>query len=179
MDERLDQASEFNERRQDGANLPSCIVPRGYERVSNSKTCQNLYSADMLRSQELFPAGFCGETLRTIALLLPSADRDVMHWYRKQQFLERLDSRAAKLPILRIEGRQINGFHFWRQRLTILKQAFDEAEPSTISQWWYDRRRGPQWYTFWVAIIVLALTVFFGLAQLIEGAIQVYFAWHQ
>jgi hypothetical protein len=101
-----------------------------------------------------------------------------MHWYQKQKSPGRLDSRVTQLPILRIEDRQIDKFQFWRQRLTILKQAYDETEPNTISQWWYDRRRGPQWYTFWVAIIVLGLTVFFGFAQTIEGAIQVYFAWH-
>ena len=132
----------------------------------------------MTRSQDLFPPGFCEETLRSIALLLPSADGGVVCWYRKQQQLQHLDGRATKRPILRVVGRQIDKFYFWRERLIILKQVFDEAEPNTISQWWYDRRRGPQWYTFWVAIVVLALTVFFGLAQTIEGAIQVYFAWH-
>jgi len=116
--------------------------------------------------------------LRTIALLLPSTDKGVKNWYRKQQLLYRLDSQATKRPIPGIEGRQIDKFYFWRERLVILKQAFDEAEPYTISQWWYDRRRGPQWYTFWVAIVVLVLTVFFGLAQTIEGAVQVYLAWH-
>lgn len=132
----------------------------------------------MPRSKDLFPPGFCQETLHTIALLLPSVDISVKRWYRKQQRLYRLDSRAIKCPLLRVEGRQIDKFHFWRERLVILKQVFDEAEPRTISQWWHDRRRGPQWYTFWVAVVVLVLTVFFGLAQTIEGAIQVYFAWH-
>ena len=29
-------------------------------------------------------------------------------------------------------------------------------------------------YTFWVAVLVLVLTIFFGLVQSIEGALQVY-----
>lgn len=132
----------------------------------------------MPRSKNLFPPGFCEETLHTIALLLPSINKGIGSWYRKQQKVYRLDSRAIKRPLLRAEGRQIDRFYFWRERLTILKQVFDEAEPKTMSQWWHDRRRGPQWYTFWVALVVLALTVFFGLAQTIEGAIQVYLAWH-
>lgn len=74
--------------------------------------------------------------------------------------------------------RQIDHFHFWRDRLVILKQAYDEATPRALPQWWYDRRNGPQWYTFWTAIVVLVLTVFFGLIQSIEGAIQVYKAYH-
>jgi hypothetical protein len=116
--------------------------------------------------------------LRTIALLLPSADESIGNWYRKQQRAHCLDSRAIKRPLLRIEGRQIDKFHFWRERLTMLKELLDEAEPRTLSQWWYDRRRGPQWYTFWVAVVVLVITVFFGLVQSIEGALQVYLAWH-
>jgi hypothetical protein len=55
-----------------------------------------------------------------------------------------------------------------------LKQVFDEAQPNTLSRWWYDRRNGVQFYTFWVAVMVLILTVFFGLVQSIEGALQVY-----
>lgn len=101
-----------------------------------------------------------------------------MAWYRKQQSLACLDANAIRCPRLRADDRQTDNFHFWRERLVILKQVFDEAEPSTISQWWYDRRKGPQWYTFWVAIAVLLLTVFFGIVQSIEGALQVYKAYH-
>jgi hypothetical protein len=72
----------------------------------------------------------------------------------------------------------MDNFRYWRERLCILKQVFDEAEPATLSQWWYDRRKGPQWYTFWVAVAVLVLTVFFGFVQSIEGALQVYKAYH-
>lgn len=56
----------------------------------------------------------------------------------------------------------------------MLKQAFDETQPKTMRQWWYDSRNGVQWYTFWVAMLVLVLTVVFGLVQSIEGALQVY-----
>lgn len=60
----------------------------------------------------------------------------------------------------------------------MLKQAYDETTPRGLPQWWYDRRNGVQWYTFWTAIVVLVLTVFFGLVQSVEGAIQVYKAYH-
>jgi ABC-type Fe3+ transport system permease subunit len=58
--------------------------------------------------------------------------------------------------------------------LVMLKQVFDEAQPRTMAQWWHDRRNGVQWYTFWVAVMVLALTILFGLIQSVEGALQVY-----
>jgi hypothetical protein len=73
--------------------------------------------------------------------------------------------------------RQIQNFKVWRNRLIMLKEAFDEARPKTLRQWWHDRRNGVQWYTFWVAIVILALTIFFGLIQSIEGAMQVYAAF--
>jgi len=62
--------------------------------------------------------------------------------------------------------------------VVILKQVFDESRPSTLLQWWNDRRNGVQWYTFWVAILVLLFTMFFGMVQSIEGALQVYKAYH-
>jgi hypothetical protein len=76
------------------------------------------------------------------------------------------------------KSRQIEQFRFWRDRLVILKEAFDDATPRTLSQWWYDRRNGVQWYTFWVAVLVLVLTILFGLVQCIEGGLQVYKAYH-
>jgi ABC-type Fe3+ transport system permease subunit len=59
----------------------------------------------------------------------------------------------------------------------MLKDVFDEAEPRSLAQLWYDRRKRVQWYTFWVAVLVFVLAVFFGLVQSIEGALQVYLAF--
>ena len=66
---------------------------------------------------------------------------------------------------------RLEEYHYWYDRLLILKEEFDEARPTTIAQWWNDRRDGIQWYSLW---IVMLLTLFFGLVQSIEGAIQVY-----
>lgn len=85
---------------------------------------------------------------------------------------------ATRCGHLKASDRQIEIFTFWHDRLVILKQIFDEAEPSTISEWWYDRRKGVQWYIFWVAAMVLALTVFFGAVQCVEGGLQVYKAYY-
>jgi hypothetical protein len=56
----------------------------------------------------------------------------------------------------------------------ILKQVFDDTEPSPVKQWWKDRRKRVQWYTFWVAAMVLGLTVLFRLVQCVEGGLQVW-----
>ncbi len=129
-------------------------------------------------SSNLFPAGLIDETLRTLALLFPQTDKHTKKWFRKNCATQNLDSKAMKCSRLRAEDRHIENFKFWHDWLIILKQVFDEAEPGTISQWWYDRRKRVQWYTFWVAAVVLALTIFFGLVQSIEGALQVYKAYN-
>jgi hypothetical protein len=125
----------------------------------------------------IFPEGFVEETLRTLALLFPEFDNDIKIWIRSLPSIPQLDRRVRECGGLRADDRQIENFRFWHDRLVILKQVFDEAEPSTLSQWWYDRRKGTQWYTFWIAAIVLALTIFFGVVQCVEGALQVYKAF--
>lgn len=135
--------------------------------------------ADLLVSPVL-PAQLLAETLQTLSLLFPLNDKRTKKWLKKHTGSERFDkalSTCVPLP-LQINERQLENFHYWHDRLVILKQAFDQSRPSNISQWWYDRRNGDQRSTFWVAIIVLVLTIFFGLVQSIEGALQVYKAFH-
>lgn len=126
----------------------------------------------------LFPPALAEETLRTLALLFPQSDSATTRWIAKLPSSMHLDSQLGKCGQLRIDDRQIENFRFWHDRLVILKETFDESRPSTLSQWWCDRRNGVQWYTFWVAILVLFLTIFFGVVQSIEGALQVYKAYH-
>ncbi|KAF8854411.1 hypothetical protein BDZ45DRAFT_597067 [Acephala macrosclerotiorum] len=132
----------------------------------------------------LFPTGLIDETIRTLALLLPEHNKDVEKWFKKQQkaTLKRrrlpLDNFVRQCGQLKKSERQIDNFVYWHDRLIILKQVFDEAEPSTMKQWWNDRRKRVQWYTFWVAALVLGLTILFGLIQCVEGAMQVYKAYH-
>jgi hypothetical protein len=114
----------------------------------------------------MFPDGFIDETIRTLALLFPQSDPKTRKWFRKISRVSNLDSQAVKCDRLRAIDRHINNFAFWRDRLVVLKQVFDEAEPSTEVQW----------YTFWVAILVLVFTLVFGLVQCIEGALQIYTA---
>jgi len=79
---------------------------------------------------------------------------------------------------MRTADRQAKQFDFWREELLTLKEIFDSPRSSSLTNFWYDRRNKIQWYTFWIAAMVLALTIFFGLVQSIEGALQVYKAYH-
>jgi hypothetical protein len=105
---------------------------------------------------------------------LPTANKGTKKWLSN---FPNIDHRVNQCGHLKTDDRQIERFLFRHDRLVSLKQVFDEAQPKTLSQWWYDRRNGVQWYTFWVAILVLAFTLLFGLIQCIEGAMQVYIAY--
>ncbi|KAL2827739.1 hypothetical protein BDW59DRAFT_179017 [Aspergillus cavernicola] len=124
------------------------------------------------RQTSIFPPGLVDETLATLALLFPQGDKEVQRWYNKQDDPEELDKNILSCGMV---GRQIGSYRYWHDRLVMLKTEFDRTQPSTISQWWNDRRDGRQWYPLWVA---LSLTVLFGLVQSIEGALQVYKAYH-
>ncbi|CEL04919.1 hypothetical protein ASPCAL06043 [Aspergillus calidoustus] len=131
------------------------------------------------RPSTIYPQGFIIETLKTLDLLLPHDHRRTEVWYATLCETFELDPTACKnrRPMQR-EDRGLNSFSFWRDRLAILKETLDELEPRTVFHFWLDRRRPIQWATFWVAVLVLGLTVFFGLVQSVEGALQVYKAYH-
>jgi len=109
-------------------------------------------------------------------MLFSKHDPATKAWFKKNPLNSayRFDMRLLRIGNLDAESRQIANFVHWHDRLLILKEVYDEARPRTMSQWWYDRRNGVQWYTFWVALLVLLLTIFFGVIQSIEGGIQAY-----
>jgi hypothetical protein len=106
-------------------------------------------------------------------LLFPATDETRL-WFKKVALAEKLDGKVFTCGRLRAEDRQINEFRFWRDRLMILKQIFDEKEPSSWSQWLHDRRRGLHRYPFLLAAAALIFAILVGIIQCIEGAIQVY-----
>lgn len=127
----------------------------------------------------LFPEGFIEETLLTLSILFPPHDIITSIWFQNQPRNLHLDMEAIRCQHLQAEDRQIKKFRYWHDRLGILKQVFDEAEPKSILQWWRDRRRPVQWYNFWLAIALIGgLTFFFGFVQSIEGGMQVWKAFN-
>ncbi|KAI1761790.1 hypothetical protein GGR53DRAFT_504095 [Hypoxylon sp. FL1150] len=149
------------------------------------------HHASFLECQQrsLFPEGLVDETLRTLALLFPQSEfrttrlgrNEKRAWFRKLCVSSKpciIDPRVTICGSLRAEDRQIERFSFWRDRLVILKQAYDDATPKTLSQWWHDRRNGERWYTFWVAMLVLFITTSLGVVQCVESGLQVYKAYY-
>ena len=146
--------------------------PNRYFQILRSTVSPLLVTDNDLRT--LLQHDLIEETLRTLALLIPSHDARSRRWFREKQRVKKLDPRAGSYRSSIASTRQIDKYHYWRDRLVILKQTFDDSEPNTIASWWYDDRKKVQWYTFWVAALVLLLTVVFGLIQSISAVVQ---AW--
>lgn len=129
------------------------------------------------------------ETLRTLALLFSQSEFRKSQWWKsgKRDWFVELSKDSRSLSVnprviqcdnLNTGARQIGSFKYWRGRLIILKQAYDQATPSIVSQWWHDRRNGERWYTFWVAVLVLIITTTLGVVQCVESGLQMYKAYH-
>ena len=123
---------------------------------------------------DIFPEGLVDETIRTIALLVPPALGEPNPWFRQQQQIHKIDMEAGNCHRLNSSQRQIKNFVFWRDRLVLRKRTFDDAEPRNLSQFCWDDRRKTQWFTFWVALMVFILTLFFGIIQSVASIVQ---AW--
>ncbi|MDI1487117.1 MAG: hypothetical protein OHK93_006385 [Ramalina farinacea] len=123
------------------------------------------------------PRDLIDETIRTTSLLIPPVLGSPNPWFlRRQQASSHspLDAAAGLCKRLNSTDRQIENFHYWRDRLVLLKRTFDEAEPRTVRQLWEDDRKRAQWFTFWVAVLVFVMTVVFGVVQSVAGIVQ---AW--
>ena len=128
----------------------------------------------MKSSSSLLPKVLVDETIRSISLLVPPVLGEPNPWFQQQRKKSLIDAQAGVCDRLNSSERQIEQFMYWRDRLVLLKRTFDDAEPRNISQLWWDDRKKTQWFTFWVAVLVFIMTVFFGVIQSVAGIVQ---AW--
>lgn len=133
--------------------------------------------------ESLLPDGLADETLTTLALLFPSSHSSkglysstVPFWLRKGAVLSPEHDKflhAIRTSPLEPYERDIRNFHYWHDRIVILKQAFDEAPPiHNFAQLWHDRRDSLQWYTFWAVALFGMLTVCLSIVQVLFAALQ-------
>ncbi|KIW10305.1 hypothetical protein PV08_11267 [Exophiala spinifera] len=134
------------------------------------------HHASFLKCQQsnLFPPGLIDETLRTLALFFPPHDSAMTAWVRQHPECPKFDTELTKCRRLKPADRKIREFKYWHERLVAVKELYDETRPRTISQLWYDRRNMIQWCTFWVAIWLFI----FAVAQIVQGVLQTYKAYH-
>jgi hypothetical protein len=106
--------------------------------------------------------------------MLPIADKPARRWLKKEMQKRKLDPGCGNCIHLKASQRHTRDFAFWRDRILVAKEVFDEHQPKGILQVWRDDRNQVQWWTFWIAIILFALTII----TCVEGALQVYKAYH-
>jgi hypothetical protein len=63
------------------------------------------------------------------------------------------------------EERRADAYEFWRDELLTLRDILEKPRLTSIVQFWYDRWNKVQWYTLWIAVLILCLTVFSGLSK--------------
>ena|SRR2546421_10623471 len=133
-------------------------------------------------NSDIYPQSLLSETRNTLDLLFPIFDQKSKLWFEKQVSKKSartpgssgiIDPKAAKSSNLNAAQRNISSFNYFRDRLISLKDEYDSHKPQSLRQRWYDRRNPTQWWAFYIATLVFV----FGVAQVVEGAIQCYKAY--
>ena len=60
-------------------------------------------------------------------------------------------------------------FDHWRDRLLELHEEIFQSPPVSWAQLWRDRRSPQQFWTFWIAIMILGLTILSTVATIIQA----------
>ncbi|MCJ1455807.1 hypothetical protein MMC28_006163 [Mycoblastus sanguinarius] len=119
----------------------------------------------------IIPATVLKETLLSLDFLFP-------HWDpRTDSFLCREGkSFHYQSPFDDPRPLNLDDFDHWRERLSELYQVY-QSPPVGWVQIWADRRNPLQWYTFWLALVILMLTIVFGVIQSVAGIMQASLAY--
>ena len=117
---------------------------------------------------------FLSEMRMTMKLLFPSNDLESSNRIKRmaKRRLVDLEAHAAETAPL-----DLASYPVWHHRLAEVQRRYDAVKPGTFKQWYHDRRNKPERVTFWTAIVVIVLTLIFGLISSITGILQVVAAW--
>lgn len=115
---------------------------------------------------ELLPHTVIDEYTKTMNLLFPSWDIKTQKFLRKKG-----QTFGMEGPVDYPGPLYLSDFHCWRDRLSTLYAEFCSPPPS-MTQLFNDRRNVLQWYTFWFAVVILALTIVFGVVSSITACLS-------
>lgn len=99
-------------------------------------------------------------------LLFPSRDTKTQKSLKKKGYTFGMEG-----PVDYAGPLYLSDFHFWRDRLSTLYTEFCSPPPS-MTQLFNDRRNVLQWYTFWFAVAILALTIIFGVISSVTACLS-------
>jgi hypothetical protein len=156
----------------------------GIDIVWTSDLNEHLYFDEIQRTVTLFrhaallkersgsghPADYLRETASTIALLFPYGESSSRAWMRRMRKKADTDVEVGLSMAL---NRDPQDYKYWSKQLIIIHAAFQRSKPTSLRQWYHDKRDGSQFYGFWLAVFAIILTLMFGLIQSITGILQV------
>ena len=110
------------------------------------------------------PLNVLKETLMSLDLLFPSWDSSTVDLLARERqiFHEQGPFEATKTLALA-------DFDHWRDRLLELHEEIFQSPPVSWAQLWRDRRNPQQFWTFWVAMMILVLTALSTIATMIQA----------
>jgi len=124
-----------------------------------------------MNHRSLIPVTVLSETILSLNLLFPHWDTLTDNFMLQQDQTFHLDG-----PLDDSRPLNLSDFDHWRNRLLELHQIF-HSPPVGWTQIWADRRNLLQWFTFWIAIVILVLTIVFGIISSVTAIVQTYLAF--
>ena len=107
------------------------------------------------RREGIFCDDLLEETLLTLDLLFPPDKINGNFLEKHGQTFNRTHTKNAP------RATYITEFHSWRNQITELHDVLMRP-PSKAYQLWHDRRNPMQWWTFWLAALIVLLNIVFG-----------------
>ncbi|EXJ69220.1 uncharacterized protein A1O5_07256 [Cladophialophora psammophila CBS 110553] len=126
----------------------------------------------LLVEAEKVPATVLKETIQTLDLLFPFWDT------RTKTLLEQNGQTFHNISGPIEQGRRLHllDFPHWKVRLLEVYEEVFQSPPVSWAQLWHDQRNPQQFWTFWIALVILALTLVSTIASIVSmitGIIQV------
>jgi hypothetical protein len=116
-----------------------------------------------------YPEGLLEETMETVRIL---TGHDNVQTVNERLTNHNTGEDDLEMGLSEPPSLDLDDYFFWRDRLVTLHEANRKAKPTSLKQWWHDRRDSTQWTTFWLAVVAILLMLLFGLIQSIAGIIQ-------
>ena len=106
------------------------------------------------------PAELLRETSRTLDLLFPFWDTDTKRLLKKMKMEHLLNPMQRSLDL--------KSYPYWKDRILEVYEDVYLAPPQGLSQLWRDRRDSQKFWTFWIALLVLFLTILSTFASVLQ-----------
>ncbi|KAJ9628105.1 hypothetical protein H2204_009507 [Knufia peltigerae] len=124
----------------------------------------NTYQSTGANNESPLPERLLMETIWSLNLLFPQWDQNTNALLKKHQQTFQQAGPYNGPPTLNLAE-----FQYWRDRLMELHDVVFLAPPASWAQLWRDRRNPQQFWTFWLALVILWLTLISTVAGIVQA----------